>query len=220
MNVFVSWSGGKDCMLALHRIIKEKKHNVVALVNMCTVDGEHSGSHGLSKSTIHQQAIELGIPIIQQPVDKNGYEHNFKQVISNLKEQGVQGAVFGDIYLEAHHEWITRVCDEIKISPIFPLWLNNTNDLLNEFIDAGFETLAVSVNSKHLSKVWLGRILNQEFLKDICLLDGIDACAENGEYHTFVYNGPLFKKPVHFTTSEPQFENNHWVLPLTLKDNV
>lgn len=220
MNLFVSWSGGKDCMLALHRVLKEKKHKVVALVNMCSADSEHSGSHGLSKKLIHSQAKELGIPIIQQAVDSNGYEHNFKQVITELKKQDIQGGIFGDIYLEAHHEWITRVCSEMEIAPLFPLWQNNTNTLLHEFINAGFETLAVSVNSKFLSKDWLGRKLNQEFLNDISKIEGIDACAENGEYHSFVYNGPIFKNPILFTTTEPRFENNHWLLPLTLESNV
>ncbi len=220
MNVFVSWSGGKDCMLALNRIINEKKHNVIALVNMCNADGKHSGSHGLTKNIIEQQAKELGIPIIQQAVNEKGYEYNFKQVISQLIKHGVQGGIFGDIYLEAHHEWITRVCSELNITPIFPLWLNNTKELLNEFIDYGFETVTVSVNSTHLSKEWLGKIINKQFLEDITLLNGIDACAENGEYHSFVFNGPIFNKPIQFTIGEPRFEKNHWLLPLTIVNNA
>lgn len=220
MKAFVSWSGGKDCMLALNRVITDNKIEVKALVNMCSPDGKHSGSHGIKSELIKQQASCLGLAIIQQAVDKKGYEHNFKQVISNLKNEGITAGIFGDIYLQAHRDWIDRVCAEMDITPVFPLWHNNTNLLLEEFIDVGFKTLVVSVNANSLSKEWLNRELNHDFLNEIKQLPGIDACAENGEYHSFVFDGPIFKKPLKLTTGDVRFENNHWLLELKNHNHV
>lgn len=219
MKVFVSWSGGKDCMLALNRIIQEDKHQVHSLVNMCSPDGKHSGSHGIKSELIKEQANCLGINIIQQTVTSEGYEANFKAVISNLKTEGVRAGVFGDIYLQPHRDWIDRVCAEMDITPIYPLWLNNTNDLLEEFIHKGFKTLVVSVNSDLLSKDWLGREFDNRFMEEIKQLPNIDACAENGEYHSFVFDGPIFKKALNLLPGETRFENKHWLLNIKAESN-
>lgn len=214
MDVFVSWSGGKDCMLALNRILKEGKHQVKALVNMCSPNGKHSGSHGLKKDIIEEQARQLNIPIIQQAVTNEGYEVCFKAIIANLKEEGITAGVFGDIYLEPHRTWIDRVCSEMDITPIYPLWECNTNDLLAEFISEGFQSITVSVNSKHLDKSWLGKELNKKFFDTISKLPEIDACAENGEYHSFVFNGPVFQNRVSYKTGETRFEHDHWLIDI------
>lgn len=220
MKVFVSWSGGKDCMLALYRIIQANNHRIFSLVNMCSANSEHSGSHGIKSEYIKSQAQQLNINIIQQPVDNKGYETNFKTVIQQLKTNGVEAGVFGDIYLQAHRDWIDRVCNEMEIKAIFPLWHNNTNDLLKEFIDYGFKTKVVSVNSNFLNKSWLGRDLDVDFLKDISKLPNIDACAENGEYHSFVYDGPIFNAPLLIERGNIRYENEHWLLNLKVKGNA
>lgn len=169
---------------------------------MCEENGKHSRSHGIKSSLIREQADCLGLELIQQQTSSREYEKNFKSVVSQLKRSEVTKGIFGDIYLQEHRDWIERVCDEMNIDPVFPLWHNDTIDLLKEFIQEGFKALTVSVRSDMLGKEWLGRNLDGVFLDDILALGNIDACAENGEYHTFVYDGPTFSTPVEFKNGE------------------
>lgn len=213
MKLFASWSGGKDCMLALYRVLNTRQHTVTHLVNMVNFDG-YSKSHGLKSSLIAQQASALDMEIVQHPTDDKGYEANFKLVIERLKQEGVTGGVFGDIYLQVHRDWIERVCSEMHIQPFFPLWNSSTSDLIHEFVDAGFKAMVVSVNKKHLSKDWLGRTLDSGFVSDILRMENIDPCAENGEYHSFVYDGPIFKNPVALEKGNDYFKDDHWFIEL------
>lgn len=214
MKVFVSWSGGKDCMLALHRIKKGPLHDIHCLVNMCDMDTPRSRSHGISNRLIRQQAFAMAIPVIQPVSGFDDYEKVFKSAIIQLKAQGVKGGVFGDIYLQEHRDWIERVCAETEIEPMFPLWKNNTSDLLNEFVNEGFKAKLVAVNQQHLTQNWLGRNIDREFVNDILKLPHLDPCAENGEYHSFVFDGPVFAMPV-VTQEKTSYEaHNHWFLEL------
>ena len=214
MKAFASWSGGKDCMLALNRFVNEKGNNVECLVNMCNSEGTHSRSHGITKELIQQQAECLEIPIIQQAAGMNNYAECFKEVICELKTQGINTGVFGDIYLEAHRTWINNLCDELDITPVFPLWGESTDDLLEEFINTGFKTIVVAVDNTKLNSEWLGKTIDTNFLKEIKLLENIDACAENGEYHSFVYDGPVFKKAVVFSKGKIHTEAKNSFLEL------
>jgi uncharacterized protein (TIGR00290 family) len=215
MKVFASWSGGKDCMLAVYRQLQKEGIEVAYLVNMCDTDGEHSRSHGIKKSFIKKQATAMNIPILQEATDQRGYEICFKSVINELKKEGVTAGIFGDIYLMEHRTWIERVCRELQIKPIFPLWENDTKTLLREFIDAGFKALTVAVNTDKLDKNWIGRELDLSFYNDITSMENIDPCAENGEYHSFVFNGPIFSEPVNFSMGKIHQNNNHLFLQLT-----
>ncbi|MEA3317245.1 MAG: diphthine--ammonia ligase [Bacteroidota bacterium] len=214
MKVFASWSGGKDCMLAVYRYLQTKGNKVAYLVNMCDADGEHSRSHGIKKKFIRRQAEAMNIPIIQEATDFRNYETHFKKLINELKKDGVTAGIFGDIYLLEHRTWIERVCKELDIEAIFPLWENDTKELLKEFIDMGFKALTVAVNTDKLNKNWIGRNLDLSFFDEITTMENIDPCAENGEYHSFVYAGPIFSNPVQFTKSETYKEDNHIFLAL------
>lgn len=214
MKAFASWSGGKDCMLAVYRTLQKKEYEVAYLVNMCDNDGEHSRSHGIKKSFIETQAKAMNIAIVQEAADFKGYESSFKAVISELKKDGVTAGIFGDIYLMEHRTWIERVCQELEIEPIFPLWENDTKLLLKEFIEAGFKSLTVAINTDKLDNTWLGRNMNNSFYDDITALKDIDPCAENGEYHSFVYDGPIFSEPVNFSKGEVRTDKNHLFLAL------
>ena len=215
MAAFASWSGGKDCMLALYRYLQQESQDVEFLVNMCDLDGERSRSHGLKKGLIKSQSDCIGIPVIQQKTSSEAYEVNFKKVISGLRNQGVHVGIFGDIYLNEHRVWVERVCHEMDIIPVFPLWKNDTRQLLQEFIDTGFKALTVSVRSDKLPQEWLGRSLDNSFLTDITSLEDVDPCAENGEYHTFVYGGPVFREPVEFIKGGISFRDKHFFLELS-----
>ena len=214
MKAFVSWSGGKDCMLALYRFLESKENEVFCLLNMCDENEEHSGSHELPAYIIRRQAEAMNVPVRQQKTPKKQYEQQLKTVIAELKTQGVTAGVFGDIYLEAHRVWIERVCSEAGITPVFPLWGDDTRALLAEFIDAGFSSLTVAVRENTLPESWLGRKLDSAFLNEISALNGMDACGEMGEYHSFVYDGPLFSHPVEFSAGNQYRSNNHIYLEI------
>lgn len=214
MKAFVSWSGGKDCTLALNRYLKNNSKTDVCLLNMCDAHSDQSRSHGLHKDMIALQAQKMGIALFQQPTDAAGYEKAFKTQISELKTLGVTVGVFGDIYLMEHRTWIERVCNEMQIEAIFPLWEVNTKTLFQEFIDEGFKALTVSVRCNMLPQSWLGRELNADFLTDICQIPNADPCAENGEYHSFVYDGPLYSEPVLFDKSSISEHDNHYFLTI------
>lgn len=197
-------------MFALYRFLQDSQNSAVALVNMCDVEGVKSRSHGITSALIREQSQCMGIPIIQQGVGEKGYEYHFKKVIANLVEtQGVTAGVFGDIYLQQHRDWIERVCSEVGVTPIFPLWGMETHQLLHDFIEADFKTVTVSIRSDLLADSWLGRTIDKAFLVEISQLDGVDPCAENGEYHSFVYNGPLFKSEVKYSLGDIYSEGNH-----------
>lgn len=218
MKLFASWSGGKDCMLAFYRMLMQGRHEVQYLVNMCQKDKYQSRSHGLSRELIIEQAKNIGISVIQKETGFNDYELNFKCVVEQLKHENIEGGIFGDIYLKAHRDWIERVCNDLGVIPFFPLWENDTGQLLDEFISTGFQSTIVSVRKDRLGKEWLGRNLGHAFLQEIMQTD-IDPCAENGEFHTFVYDGPLFDKRVDFNTQYIWEDDKHWYLSLETGSN-
>ncbi len=214
MLLFSSWSGGKDCMLALYRIQKSGTHEVKVLLNMCDADANVSRSHGIRPESITRQADALEIELLQPKTDRIGYEQNFKAAILNLKEQGITGGVFGDIYLWEHRQWIERVCNDCGVEAIFPLWDNPVQDLAVEIILSGFKTIVVSVNAKQLTENFIGRIYDQEFVDELMKIEGVDVCAELGEFHSFVFDGPNFKHPVVFQKGAVTFRDNHWFLEI------
>ena len=219
MKLFASWSGGKDCILALYRVLEERKHHVAYLVNMCDKETDLSRSHGIDIGLIREQAQSIGIQIIQERTDFKGYESKFKQVIEQLKKQGVEGGIFGDIYLQEHRDWIERVCGEMEITPFFPLWHEDTQSLLAEFVKAGFEANIVSVRHDKMGKEWLGRRLDQDFIDEITQTT-MDPCAENGEYHTFVHHGPIFAHALNIQTEGIRSDDRHWYLTVHSKQTA
>ncbi len=212
-KAFACWSGGKDCSLAVFKAIKDG-WNVCYLVNMLQPDGKKSRSHGLYAELLKRQSKAIGIPIIQRQADWENYEESFKDVLSSLKEQGIHTGVFGDIYLQVHRDWVERVCRESGITPLLPLWKEDTYKLIKEFIDAGFKALIVSTNVNFLGEEWLGQEINQEFVEKIKKLGNIDPCGEEGEFHTFVYDGPIFKQKVNFKKGKTYQEGKRLYLEL------
>lgn len=219
MKAFVSWSGGKDCMLAAHRFVNQNGNEITCLLNMIDNDNKHSRSHGIKKELIKAQANCLSIDIVQKSTNFKSYETNFKEAIESLKTKGVTAGVFGDIYLEAHRVWIERVCSDMNIKAVFPLWGENTTELLNEFISLGYKTLIVAINKSKLSAKWLGRTIDFNFMNEILKLENIDPCAENGEYHSFVYDGPLFNKALLINKESIIEDDKHIFQSISLKSN-
>lgn len=210
MKVVSLWSGGKDSCFACYKAVSTG-YNVTALFNFINSNGRKSVSHGLPAKLISQQAELTGIPILQKAMPKKTYRREFINLIAGWKEEkGIEGIVFGDIYLQEHKDWLDKVSQESKVKAIFPLWKKDTKKLIEEFVRLGFEAVIVTAKSGVLTKDWLGRKIDKQFTK--ILKPGIDPCGEQGEFHTFVTNGPLFKKQIEITKSKEKFKDGRWFL--------
>lgn len=210
MKVVSLWSGGKDSCFASYKAIT-LGYEVLALFNFTKTNGNNSLSHGLTSEIIRRQIEIIGIPIVQKEMPEANYRQEFMDIITTWKkEKNIRGIVFGDIYLQEHKDWIDEVCQELEVEAILPLWGKDTKELILEIIASGFEAIVVSTRAKLLGKEWLGRKIDREFIAQ--LNPEIDPCGEKGEFHTFVYNGPLFRKPVDFMVGKKILKGNHWFL--------
>ena len=196
-NYIVSWSGGKDSCLALYEALR-LGYKVTHLVNFISNEEKRVRFHGTDAGLITLQGAALGIPVVQYETSWDGYERDFKAGVRELLPTGVKGMIFGDIFVDEHKEWVERVCGEIGIEALEPLWNRPSGDVLKQFIQLGFEAVIMSANSKYIDEKWVGRAVDSDF-QDYLSGKGIDPCGENGEYHTLVINGPLFSRRISLT---------------------
>jgi len=213
MKAFCSWSGGKECAMSFYEASKSGME-IAMLLNMAAEDGNHSRTHGLGSSLIRLQSETLCVPLFQQKAAWQTYEDEFKKAVAIIKSEGVETGIFGDIDLQEHRDWVERVCLESGIKPVLPLWLRGREELLTTFINAGFKAIIVATDTHYLGEEWLGREINGTFVNDLKKLSHIDLCGEKGEYHTFVYDGPIFRKPVEFNITRKTFLDSYCFLEL------
>jgi len=211
-NYIVSWSGGKDCCMALYQAL-HLGYKVSHLVNFISNDEKRVRFHGTNADLIRQQGAAMGIKVAQYETNWDGYERDFKARVRRLLPTGVKGMIFGDIYLDVHKEWVERVCGEIGIEALEPLWGQPTGELLDQFIELGFEAVVVGVNSRRLDEKWVGRKVDASF-RDYLKKNNIDPCGENGEYHTVVTNGPIFKQRLSLSTGGVISKNEYRLLDI------
>ncbi len=201
---YFNWSGGKDSTLALYRVLREKKFDIRYLLTTLNLEADRISMHGVRSELLLAQAESLGIPVkqVQLPSssDMGAYETVMSKAIQELKSEGISDCIFGDIFLEDLRTYREQKLQEVGISAHFPLWNGNTSDLVNEFIDLGFKTMVVCVDGSKLGEEFAGRIIDPSFLAD--LPENVDPCGENGEFHTFVFDGPIFNKPIAFQLGE------------------
>jgi uncharacterized protein (TIGR00290 family) len=210
MSYISSWSGGKDSCFACYKAMLEG-YSISRLVNFVSREYKRVSFHGTEPELIQLQAKTIGIPLLQKETTKGGYEREFKEAIQSLTGNGIKGMVFGDIFLEGNRSWVERVCSEMGIEAVEPLWGRRSEDILSEFVDAGFEAVIVGAQSKFVGQEWIGRQVDKDFMK--YLKDKkIDVCGENGEYHTLVINGPIFDKRIEITKSRTISRNGYWFL--------
>jgi uncharacterized protein (TIGR00290 family) len=197
-----SSSGGKDSLLALwHARAQGVKPET--LVTMFDETSTRSRSHGVPRAIMERQAQALGMKLVAPSASWADYERVFVRTLRELREEGHEAVIFGDIDLEAHRAWEERVCREAGLNPLLPLWRRDRRELAREAIALGFRALVVCTDSRYLADEFCGRLYDESFLAD--LPPGVDACGENGEFHTFVFDGPLFRHPldVHVAGREP-----------------
>jgi uncharacterized protein (TIGR00290 family) len=198
--VIVAWSGGKDCTLALREIELGGQYSPVALLTTVTSGYERISMHGVRRSLLQAQAASLGIPLheveISPRADNQEYESKMDAALSTLRSAtpGITGVVFGDLFLQDIREYREKNLSRAELSAIFPLWGRDTRKLAADFTGLGFRAVVVCVDSAALDRSFAGREYDASFVAD--LPAGVDACGENGEFHTFVYDGPLFANPI------------------------
>ena len=198
-KAFCSWSGGKDSCLALQRALREG-FDVRYLLTMFDETEDRSRSHAVPRQLIQAQADALGIELVTAKASWQNYEKVFIETLKDFQNQNISHGIFGDIDLQAHRDWEETVCAAAEIEAVLPLWLENRRAMVDEFLTEDFKAVVVCVNEAFLDVSFCGRIFDEGFVND--LPESVDACGENGEFHTFVFDGVMFKNPVKYEIAE------------------
>jgi uncharacterized protein (TIGR00290 family) len=208
------WSGGKDSAYCLHKVLTEKLFDVSYLLTTINAEFKRISMHGVREELLDMQCMSIGIPLLKVKVvegTNNEYEQKMEAVLLQAKAEGIDYVIFGDIFLEDLRAYREHNLEKINMKAVFPLWKKDTTKLINDFIKQGFKTITCCVNDGYLDKEWVGKEINDQFMEKLPAC--VDPCGENGEYHTFCYAGPLFKKKIEFTGGEKVYK------PLEIKTN-
>jgi len=203
-KVLFSWSGGKDSALALYETLHSENYEVTSLLTTITEDYDRVSLHGVRRALIEQQARALGLPLTKVFIPKdcsNGdYEARMRDTLAGFKQNGVSRVAFGDIFLEELRKYREDNLARLDIEGLFPLWGRDSAAITRSFVTLGFEAITTCIDSKALGTSFLGRKLDRRFLAD--LPPQVDPAGENGEFHSFVFGGPIFKERIAFKTGE------------------
>jgi uncharacterized protein (TIGR00290 family) len=198
--VLIAWSGGKDSALALQEVLRDERYRVVALVTTVTAGYERISMHGVRRGLLHQQSRSLDLPLEEVVISPHAaneeYERHMEAALTAARARfpGLDAVVFGDLFLAEIRAYRERMLARIGMRGLFPLWLRDTRTLGAEFVRQGYKAVVVCVDSHALPRSFAGREFDAALLGD--LPPGIDPCGENGEFHTFVYAGPILRAPV------------------------
>ncbi|WP_415329168.1 diphthine--ammonia ligase [Chryseobacterium sp. MMS23-Vi53] len=199
-----NWSSGKDSAFALYKTLKQNQFEITSLLTSVNKEFQRISMHGVHVSLLEKQAESLGFPLIKMEIPKEPSMEEYSEIMSKtmneIKSHGVTHSIFGDIFLEDLRKYREDQLHSIGMEGVFPLWKINTTELIYEFLDLGFKTIVTCVNETYLDKSFAGRIIDKNFIKD--LPENVDPCGENGEFHTFTFDGPIFKNPIDFKVGE------------------
>lgn len=194
----LSWSGGKDSALCLYELRQSGAWEVVGLLTTVTEDYGRVSMHGVRNALLAMQADALGLPLVRVsiPADcsNEDYERRMQEVLEQEAAVGVSSVAFGDIFLEDLRRYRESRLQEVSLKAVFPLWKRETRELARSFVGLGFKAVVTCVDSSALDGRFAGRDFDESFLRD--LPEGVDPCGENGEFHSFVWDGPIFARPV------------------------
>lgn len=203
-KVLMNWSGGKDSAMALYNIFCNKDYQVEGLLTSVNASNQRISMHGVNGSLLVKQAESIGLPLttinLPESSDMTAYENIMEQTLSTFTEQGIRTSVFGDIFLEDLRKYREKQLEKIGWKAIFPLWKKDTRNLVYEFLELGFRTRICCINKQYLDSYFLGCDLD-EYLIDK-FPENVDPCGENGEFHTFVYAGPVFQNNLSIKNGE------------------
>ncbi|RKR05493.1 uncharacterized protein (TIGR00290 family) [Flavobacterium sp. 90] len=199
-----NWSSGKDSALALYKILQNPDFKIECLLTSVNQQFRRISMHGVRVELLEKQATSIGLPLkilqIPEMPTMEVYENVMTKTLTELKEQGITHSIFGDIFLEDLRKYREDQLAKIGFEGVFPIWKVPTHDLIQEFISLGFKTIVVCVNERYLDKSFVGRVIDQSFIND--LPENVDVCGENGEFHTFTFDGPIFSEPINFEIGE------------------
>lgn len=214
----MNWSGGKDSALALYYLKQLPAYEIVSLLTSVNTQYDRISMHGVRRTLLEKQAASLGFPLdilaVPGELSMEAYDRLMKSKMAAIQEKGITHAAFGDIFLEDLRTYREQKLNEVNIQAVFPLWKKDTRKLVRDFLELGFKTITVCVNARFLDESFVGRVIDEQFLND--LPSNVDPCGENGEFHTFVFDGPIFSHPIDFTVGErvkrtyESAENRSW----------
>jgi uncharacterized protein (TIGR00290 family) len=214
--IAMSWSGGKDSCLALHELMQSPDVKVESLLTTITRDFDRISMHGVRTKLLEQQAESLGLPLHRVLISRGAgnaeYESKMSEAFSSYREQGIDTIGFGDLFLEDIKRYRDRFLASHNMRGLYPIWKRNTSSLIREFIAKGFKTIVVCVDPKQLDPSFAGRIIDEDFVAD--LPPHVDPCGENGEFHTFVFDGPMFRQAIKFARGEIVCRDSFWFCDL------
>lgn len=216
MNFAISYSGGKDSALSLYRMITQR-HTPVALITTVNIEQQRSWFHGLQKELLLAVSKSLQIPLITCECDPSHYLESFEEGLTKAKQMGADSCVFGDIDIEGHKTWNEERCKRVGLNCILPLWQQGRETLVYEMLSVGFKAKIKIVQSSKLEECFLGQDLTIPLIEQIKAI-GVDTCGENGEYHTFVYDGPFFTYPIPLEMNGIIDFGTHKAVNIFLKD--
>jgi uncharacterized protein (TIGR00290 family) len=210
--VLMSWSGGKDSCIALYDIQRERKYRVAALVTTVTRDYDRISMHGVRRVLLERQAASLGLQLHQVLISKGAtneeYEMKMGEVLSLYRDRGIDSIVFGDLFLEDIRAYREQFLARHRMHGLFPVWHRNTSVFIRQFLELGFRAVVTCVDSNVLDQSFAGKLIDESFLSS--LPAQVDPCGENGEFHSFVFDGPIFAAPVRFSLGETVLRESFW----------
>lgn len=209
----VAWSGGKDSMLALDRTVRQNL-DVRYLLNIIDAGTRRIRFHGVRAELIGRQAAALGMQLVQPATTPDAFEQTFLDGLDQLRVLGVKGIIFGNIHLEDVRGWYEERTTGRGLAHVEPLWQADPNAVVAELIERGYRTRITSIDLQSANRSWLGRELDRALAAEIAGTEGVDAAGERGEYHTFVFAGPLFTKPVEHMVGAVREETGHALIEI------
>ena len=215
-KVLLSWSSGKDSAMALYEIQRSQQYEILSLLTTVTEDYDRVSMHGVRSILLKQQAQSLGLPLEKILIPKNAsneeYESKMEITLTKFRQDGVSSVVFGDIFLEDIRKYREENLSKIGMTGLFPLWKRGSADLAQTFIDLGFKAIVTCVDSKLLDKAFIGRLIDKRFLAE--LPANVDPNGENGEFHSFVFEGPIFKERIPYIIGEAVLRDSFYFCDL------
>lgn len=213
-----NWSGGKDSALALYKIMQDKNYEVVSLLTTVNRESKRSTMHNIPMTLLKKQAESIGMPLYVVDLTPKGnmedYVAAMSKAVSHFKEMGVSHFVFGDIFLHDVRSYREKQLEPYGIKVVEPLWDKTSEEIMDEFLSSGLQTVIVTTSEGVISEQFIGKTITKELVSS--LPEEIDICGENGEYHTFCYAGEIFRTPIDFSLDTPEKRS----YPIKLKNGT
>jgi len=211
-KAILSWSGGKDSALALYEIQKNQGYEIISLLTTFTKDYDRVSLHGTRRILLERQAESIGLPLhkifIPKKASSEEYEQKMKKSLVKFQESGVSEVIFGDIFLEDLRKFREEKLSQVGMRAAFPIWKKDTRKLAHQFVELGFKAIVTCVDTKILAKKFAGRTIDEQLLAE--LPPAVDSCGENGEFHSFVSEGPIFRETIPYKLGKAVLRENRF----------